>query len=155
MNMKIPYLICLLALSGCYTQQKATRAVLKAGTEYPAVLSGICGDMYPPIASVKDSIIYKPGAMPEPVFVYVDCDTVNNKRKTLRITCPQGLKIDTVKVYKEVTKVDNAKSKSLEIIIDKLMQEKHTLLFQRKALIVLLSLFTMFFVIKYFIRTIF
>ncbi len=51
----------LMMVTGCYTQQHARRQIIKAEAHYPEILSGICGDLYPPIEWVNDSFIYLPG----------------------------------------------------------------------------------------------
>lgn len=77
MRNRMIYLFAFLVLSGCYTQRKAERQVLKAQTRYPEVVANDCGNWYPPKEVTVTKTEYKPG-----VTVYhsdtvkIDCDSV-------------------------------------------------------------------------------
>lgn len=66
----------LMMVAGCYTQQRARKQIIKAEAHYPELLSGLCGDLYPPIEWVNDSFIYLPGIP----IINIDTayDTVHN-----------------------------------------------------------------------------
>jgi hypothetical protein len=70
-------IILSLILCGCYTQKKATKAIIKAQTNYPNVVSKFCGNLYPPKDSTVTEIKYVEG---EPMFftdtILVNCDSV-------------------------------------------------------------------------------
>jgi hypothetical protein len=77
MRNSIVCLCALLVLSGCYTQRKAERQVLKAQARYPEVVANYCGNWYPPKEVTVTKTEYKPGAtVYHSDTVKVDCDSV-------------------------------------------------------------------------------
>lgn len=93
-------LCALLLLSGCYTQRKAERQVIKAQAHYPQVVAAGCGNWYPPKETTITRTEYKPG-----VTVYrsdtvkINCDSVVKNGKgdnVIYMPCPpQSRRVDT------------------------------------------------------------
>ena len=114
-------------LLGCYSQKKASQNLLKVQAYYPETVASICSSLYPPLAVVKDSIIYLQGEVEEElVYVEVDCDSVINEQKTtkpnvVRVPCPPSIyRTDTLLVYKERQVVDRAAVKALSLELKEL-----------------------------------
>ncbi len=116
-----PYLIITLglaiALTGCYTQRTAQRQVTKAQAHHPAVVAALCGNFYPPVTLVKDSLVYKAGStqyLPGDT-VMVDCDTVKNSTSVVKLSCPPQLyRVDTFHHYSERQVENKGKIAALE-----------------------------------------
>lgn len=106
-------------LVGCYTQKKARRQVVKAQAVHPYVVSSLCGDLYPPLTLIKDSVIHKKGEtlISDTLFMTVDCDTVFNevsKTKLVKVPCPHAvLRTDTIFITKERQVVNTAEIETL------------------------------------------
>lgn len=91
--------VAFITLSGCYTERKANRQVLKAQAHYPDIVAADCGDWYPPKESTVTKTEYRPGV---PVYfrdtVRVDCDSVvrTGKQPLVTVPCPpRSIRVDT------------------------------------------------------------
>jgi hypothetical protein len=100
MRNRIVGLCALLALSGCYSQRKAERQVLKAQTRYPEVVATDCGNWYPPkeVSVIKTE--YKPGTtVYHSDTVRINCDSVVRRGTgdgIVYLPCPpQSERVDT------------------------------------------------------------
>lgn len=69
----------IMMITGCYTEQKASRQVYKAHRKHQVVTAQFCGSVYPPVSSISDSFIYKPGE------TLVLSDTVNRYDTVVRV----------------------------------------------------------------------
>lgn len=150
--MRLIYILMLLVLStGCYNAKKATRQMVRAYSEYPEVVNGLCGQWNEPIVMTKDSFIYKPGRIVripgKTQYVEVDCDSVvRNAKKTakVQIPCPTAdtFRItDTIYRSRESTEVNKAKERALEAEVSalkiSLAKEKKAFSIAMWALIIL------------------
>lgn len=107
--------------SGCYSEKRATRQVVRAQATYPSVVAGNCGEWYPPLESTKEVVKYKPGipVVGPTKYVTVDCDSVveankgkgtanqgtPSKRNTVTIPCPPDTtRVDTFDRLREEVK---------------------------------------------------
>lgn len=129
-------LLCIATmLLGCYSQQKAKRQLLKAQTKHPNTVAQLCAAVYPPLALVKDSVVYLKGDIEEEiVYAEVDCDSVHKVLKgasanIVRVPCPPAQnRIDTLLVYKERQVVNKAAVQ----VLDSKLEETASLLAKKK-----------------------
>lgn len=96
----IVYLCALLLLSGCYSQRKAERQVLRAQAHYPEVVANDCGKWYQPKESSVIRTEYKPGlTVYHSDTVRIDCDSVikgGEGNGIVYVPCPpQSVRVDT------------------------------------------------------------
>jgi len=109
------FIIAALLLASCQAERKAVRKIMKLHALYPAATAEACAGLYPPLEYTRDSIVYKPGAVSELVYVYADCDTVADKRAgRLKIPCPPLRVTDTIFLYKEKQVVNRAQVEKLK-----------------------------------------
>lgn len=109
------YIITALVLASCQTERAAVKKILKLHAVHPAATAEACAGLYPPLEYTRDSIVYKPGALSELVYVYADCDTVTDKRAgKLKIPCPPVRVADTIFLYKEKQVVNRAEVEKLK-----------------------------------------
>lgn len=113
------YIIAVLLLASCQAERKAVKKIMKLHVAHPGATAIACAWLYPPLAYMRDSIVYKPGAPSELVYVYADCDTVADKRVgKLKIPCPPVRITDTVLLYKEKQVVNRAEIEKLKAEIN-------------------------------------
>lgn len=119
---------CSLGFTSCYTPKKANRQLYKVHSNYPELTAPFCGDLYPPIDAVRDSIIYKRGEtiykQGATNYVYLDCDSVVKETKKngsvvsgnkVKLPCPpcDSARVDTFYRHTKIEKVDRATAKQL------------------------------------------
>lgn len=96
----IVYLYTLLLLSGCYSQRKAERQILRAQVHYPEVVANDCANWYPPKETSVTKTEYKPGlTVYHTDTVRIDCDSVvksGSENGIVYVPCPpQSVRVDT------------------------------------------------------------
>jgi hypothetical protein len=152
------YLCALLVLSGCYSQRKAEKQVLKAQAHYPQVVGSDCGNWYPPKETTVTKTEYKPGAtVYHSDTVKVDCDSVVKNGKgnsVVYLPCPpQGVRVDTFYTTSLKTVENTAKITALQQSYDKEHDRAEQLLFERNLwriiALVCLSAVAVYVVIKF------
>lgn len=108
------YIIAVLLLTACQTERKAVKKIWKLHAAHPAATAVVCAALYPPLEYTRDSMVYKPGAAADLVYVYADCDTVADKQAgKLKIPCPPARAADTIFLYKEKQVVNRAATTAL------------------------------------------
>lgn len=135
---------CMIAVSflamftGCLTERKAQKRIVRIHVEQPQVLASACATIYPPLEFTKDSIIFIPG---ETSWRYdtveVDCDSVvrigmfirndshtqtgligfdTTRLKKVRIPCPPcPIRVDTFYRNTQTQAVNKARETELEL----------------------------------------
>lgn len=95
-------------MTGCYTEQVATKQTTKAQANYPGTVAELCSIWYPVQTYTKTKIEYKPGEpIPYKVIdtVTIDCDSAvaaakknGTSAKNTKAPCPpcDSLRVDTV-----------------------------------------------------------
>lgn len=136
MRNSIISLCALLALSGCYSQRKAERQVLRAKAGYPEVVATDCGNWYPPKETTVTNTEYKPG-----VTVYhtdtvkVDCDSVVKNHAgnaVVYLPCPpQSVRVDTFYSVSVKTVENTARVEALQLTCNKEHDRAEQLLHER------------------------
>lgn len=102
-------------LFGCNSYKKATKHLIKATAGNKPAVAAWCGKLFPPVTLVKDSMVYKSGAVQGRVYVYADCDSFKNiQYGKIKIPCPTVVQVDTIVLYKEKHIVNQAKVEKLE-----------------------------------------
>lgn len=116
------YIIMLLVLlaTGCTTENRIARKLIKARVKAPAIVAVFCADMYPPLEYYKDSIVVLPGIEQEPLLLYVGCDTLKELGDKIVVPCPQAAP-DTLLKYVKQRVVNRAK----EQLLEQQLQEKN------------------------------
>ncbi|CAG1770319.1 hypothetical protein BAC3_00960 [uncultured bacterium] len=110
------YIIAALLLASCQAERKAVKKIMKLHAAHPGTTATACAGLYPPLAYTRDSIVYKPGAPSELVYVYADCDTVTGKQEgKIKIPCPPVRITDTILLYKEKQVVNRAELQKLSL----------------------------------------
>ncbi len=126
-------------LIGCYTPKKANRQVIKAQIEYPNIVAQHCSSRYPPVESVRDSIVIKDG---ETIYNYdtvvIDCDSVVKYKTDTKVKYIQVTKtrVDTFYKTNRVVMVNKAQVKLLSNSLEEVRAENNKLSAQRKILII-------------------
>lgn len=128
--MKNAITYCMIALTflamftGCLTERKAQKRIVRIHVEQPQVLASACATIYPPLEFTKDSIIFIPG---ETSWRYdtveVDCDSVvpdlrNSKgiSRLIRVPCPPcPIRVDTFYRNTQTQAVNKARETELEL----------------------------------------
>jgi len=109
------YIIAALLLASCQAERKAVKKIMKLHAAHPGATATACAGLYPPLEYTRDSIVYKPGAPSELVYVYADCDTVAGKQAgKIKIPCPPVRITDTILLYKEKQVVNRAEIEKLK-----------------------------------------
>ncbi len=112
------FIITAILLASCQTERAAVKKILKLHAVHPAATAEACAGLYPPLEYTRDSIVYRPGAVSELVYVYADCDTVADKRVgKLKIPCPPLRVTDTIFLYREKQVVNRAAIEKLTMNI--------------------------------------
>ncbi|MBZ0097509.1 MAG: hypothetical protein K8F30_00415 [Taibaiella sp.] len=107
-------MVALLMLPGCLTERKALKRIMKMQAAHPAAVATACAGLYPPLEYTRDSMVYKPGARSEIVYVYADCDSAATKGQGMvKIPCPPLRITDTLVLYKEKQVVNRASIEAL------------------------------------------
>lgn len=129
-------LCVLLLLSGCYTQRKAERQLLKAQARYPEIVATDCGNWYPPKELTVTKTEYKPG-----VTVYhsdtvtIDCDSVVKNSagdNVVYLPCPPRTeRVDTFYTSSVKTVENTARITALQQLYDKEHDRAERLLHER------------------------
>lgn len=145
-NTELPYntgvawtvVLCLIAmafisaLTGCYTQKKATEQVEKANDKFPAVVAKMARDKYPCKDLLKpdtttiyqDSIILVEIECPDVPTEVIRVDTVNNViTRTVRVPVNMPVQIRTVTKWYE----DSAKLKLFTLQVESLQADTASL----------------------------
>lgn len=145
-NTELPYntgvawtvVLCLIAmafisaLTGCYTQKKATEQVEKANDKFPAIVAKLARDKYPCKDLLKpdtttiyqDSIILVEIECPELPTEVIRVDTVNNViTRTVRVPVNMPVQIRTVTKWYE----DSAKLKLFTLQVESLQADTASL----------------------------
>lgn len=135
MRSRMVCLCALLVLSGCYTQRKAERQLVKAQARYPQVVANDCGNWYPPKEMTVTQTEYKPGI---PVYhtdtVTIDCDSVikNVKGGVVYMPCPPRVeRVDTFYTTSVRTVENTAKITALQQSYDQERDRAERLLWER------------------------
>jgi hypothetical protein len=108
-------LFVIVFFSGCYTERKATKDVIKAHVHYPNVSSKVCSDLFPPVQRTAETekIYY---GVPEYIHDTVILITDSIVYKT--ITTTKTVR-DTVVKTDTKTIVNRAREAELELIVEK------------------------------------
>lgn len=113
------YIITALLLVSCQAERKAVKKIMKLHAVHPGATAAACASLYPPLAYMRDSVVYKPGIPSELVYVYADCDTIEVKRAgKIKIPCPPLRITDTILLYKEKQVVNRAEIEMLKTKIE-------------------------------------
>lgn len=106
-------LFAIIFFSGCYTERKATKDVIKAHVHYPNVSSKVCSDLFPPVQKTAETekIYY---GVPEYIHdtVTIITDSIIYKTITTTKTVRDTLVRTDIK-----TIVDRARESELELIV--------------------------------------
>lgn len=114
MKQMVTALAALCIFSGCLTERKALKRIMKLQAAHPAAVATACAGLYPPLEYTRDSMVYKPGAPSEIVYVYADCDSAATKGQgVVKIPCPPLHITDTLVLYKEKQVVNRAAIEAL------------------------------------------
>ncbi len=151
------YSICIIAallLASCQAERKAVRKIMKLHALYPAATAEACAGLYPPLEYTRDSIVYKPGAPSELVYVYADCDTVADKRAgKIKIPCPPVRIIDTILLYKEKQVVNRAEVEKLTLKLAACKESNAILIRERAILAWIVIAFVAYALIKWLFKS--
>ncbi|MBW7913321.1 MAG: hypothetical protein H3C54_06405 [Taibaiella sp.] len=114
------YIIIALLLVSCRAERNAVKKIMKLHAAYPGATAAACAGLYPPVEYTHDSVVYKPGAPSQLVYVYADCDTVMGKQAgRIKIPCPPVHITDTILLYKEKQVVNRADVERLKEEVNK------------------------------------
>lgn len=109
------YIIIALLLVSCRAERNAVKKIMKLHAAYPGATAAACAGLYPPVEYTHDSVVYKPGAPSQLVYVFADCDTVMGKQAgKIKIPCPPVHITDTILLYKEKQVVNRADAERLK-----------------------------------------
>lgn len=114
--MRFAAVILLILCAGCYTQKQAAKQVARAAIIYPAQVSSLCVDFFPP--KVVDSISYIYGS--DTLFatdtIAVECDSAGVK--VIYLDRPV-MRVDTFirTVTNTVTKLEKQKQDNLWALV--------------------------------------
>lgn len=147
------YIITALMLTSCQTERGAVKKILKLHAVQPAATAEACAGLYPPLEYTRDSIVYKPGAVSELVYVYADCDTVTDKRAgKLKIPCPPMRVTDTIFLYKEKQVVNRAEVEKLTMNITDCNEANAVLTKEKSILIWVALIFVAYTLLRWVLR---
>lgn len=151
-------LYALLVLSGCYTQRKAERQVIKAQAHYPQIVAKNCGNWYPPKETTITQTEYKQGAtVYRTDTVTVDCDSVVKNGKgnnVVSVPCPpQTERVDTFYTSSVTTVENTARITALQQSYDKEHDRAERLLWERNlwriAALISIAVIAVYVVVKF------
>ncbi|RYD57033.1 MAG: hypothetical protein EOP56_09505 [Sphingobacteriales bacterium] len=122
----ITALVGIVLLSGCFSPEKAKRAVFYANSRHPEAVASACSQLYPPKDSIHTETKYLPGQvqyLPGDT-VTVNCDSViksggipplYGKPRLVRVPCPPcPYRVDTFKSIEYKQTENTAKVTALE-----------------------------------------
>lgn len=150
--MKNYFLFFVFFFTACSSEKTAVRKLYKAQLKSPLSVAQFCGDIYPPITSVKDSVVVLPAKIPDPVYAYIDCDTVIKKSKLVRVKCPTVTVRDTIVRYRKVQVENKAEVHAFQLENKGLLKQNVMLRNQRKILAWSLVLVVVYFCAKWMLR---
>ena len=146
-------LAVLVFLSGCLTERKATRKLMKINAVQPRVVANACSRLFPPVAYTRDSIVYKPGLPTGVAYVYADCDSAGKGiAEKIKIPCPPLRITDTLILYKESQVVNRAAEDALREDLDACNLSKAEVIKERQILFWGLTALLFFMLIRWIIR---
>lgn len=129
-------LCALLVLSGCYTQRKAERQLVKAQARYPQIVAKDCGNWYPPKEMTVTQTEYRQGAtVYHTDTLTIDCDSVVKNGKSNNVVSmpcpPQSERVDTFYTSRVTTVENTAGITALQQSYDAAHERAERLLWER------------------------
>lgn len=146
-------MVALFMLAGCLTERKALKRIMKMQAAHPAAVATACAGLYPPLEYTRDSMVYKPGARSEIVYVYADCDSAATKGQGMvKIPCPPLRITDTLVLYKEKQVVNRASIEALRAEMATCNNIRTRLARDRQILFWVVSAIILYALIKWLIK---
>lgn len=105
-------------ITGCYTEHRAARHIWKAQSRYPATAATFCSGAYPPLAFVKDSLVYLPGETLVLIDTVIKKDSINKTQD--RYFTKYITRTDTIRLTKSTQVVNRAAEQALSLQNEKL-----------------------------------
>lgn len=102
------YFLILILLSGCSAEKRALKHIHRAERLSAAIPAKYCAERFPPVDSINEKIVYRPGTIVRDTVTDVQIEVVNDtviKHHTKIIT---QVKVDTVATVKYMQVVDRS-----------------------------------------------